>query len=336
MSRSLRRRRVASLAASVIAALSAVTAATLTANTQAVAVVGATTIQIDGQSRQVDGENVRRLTNFLVIYSNSGTSTGTNAYGFEAAVVDGKVTQVAGRRRQHGRPDQRLRALRARHDRTWLKARGPGRRHASAINGNRHRRSRRSCRTSASGHCGKFSDRRPDARAQFAGKKLLKFPGVTANVGDGRLEIIGTRSSSTSTDWSRPAGRQEHRRHPRPAAARHASFTFGGDGHNHWHIVDFDSYELLRRERHEARDGREARLLLRGQHGVPRLADHGHERRTGRPRLHDQQRLRRRSTAPSPRSCTASRSAGRTPTRPPCRTRRSTSPGSPTASTSSR
>lgn len=77
------------------------------------------------------------------------------------------------------------------------------------------------------------------------GKRLLKFPFVTVNIGEGPLEIHGYRSTFTSTDWI--ASRTtfytsgDKRSHSVPKMV----FYFAGDGHNHWHIKDFDSYELL-------------------------------------------------------------------------------------------
>jgi PKD repeat protein len=77
------------------------------------------------------------------------------------------------------------------------------------------------------------------------GKKLLKFPVVTSNVGAGPLEIRATRSSSTSTDW---VGRQvvynsDGSTSTLPSTG--AQFYYATDGHNHWHIRDFDLYQLF-------------------------------------------------------------------------------------------
>lgn len=55
-----------------------------------------TQVTLGAQVRAVDGVDVTRRTNFLVVYTpDLGASTGTNEYGFEAAVVGGVVTQVA-------------------------------------------------------------------------------------------------------------------------------------------------------------------------------------------------------------------------------------------------
>ena len=69
---------------------------------------------------------------------------------------------------------------------------------------------------------------------EFVGRKLLKFPVVTANVGRAPGDH-GARSSPPGR--LEGTSRQEHRRDQDPAAIVHAAFDFGGDGHNHWHIA---------------------------------------------------------------------------------------------------
>ena len=75
------------------------------------------------------------------------------------------------------------------------------------------------------------------------GRKLLRFSSVIVNVGDGPLEVHGQRSdTSTMTTSQRifdEAG--EHRDVPTDAV-----MYFGGDGHNHWHVRDLESFELKR------------------------------------------------------------------------------------------
>lgn len=77
------------------------------------------------------------------------------------------------------------------------------------------------------------------------GRKLLKFPVLTMNVGEGRLEIVADRSSHSSDDWvtyqhyydtggSRVATRQ----------VENVDYYFAGDGHDHWHFTDFDDYRI--------------------------------------------------------------------------------------------
>lgn len=55
-----------------------------------------TQVTVAGQVRAVDGTNATRRTNNLIVYTpDFGASTGTNEFGYEAAVVNGVVTQVA-------------------------------------------------------------------------------------------------------------------------------------------------------------------------------------------------------------------------------------------------
>jgi peptidoglycan/xylan/chitin deacetylase (PgdA/CDA1 family) len=52
-------------------------------------------VTIGTRTHVIDGINAMRTTNTLILYTRvRGTTTGTNAYGYEAAVVDGKVTKV--------------------------------------------------------------------------------------------------------------------------------------------------------------------------------------------------------------------------------------------------
>lgn len=232
------------LALAALVALTALVAGIIGTGGPALAVTGATTVAIDGSARTINGEDVTRVTNFLVLYTPArGLRTGTNIYGFEAAVVAGKVTKV-----EDGIGNMPIPAdgyVLSGHgtSRTWLRARAQVG-DTVALNGNT------SGGTPVLPDIGirtlrLFSITNPTT-GQFAGRKLLKFPAVTANVGDGPLEIHAQRSGTTSTDW---VGTQHVRNTdgsitklpPSPTAG----FVFGGDGHNHWHIKDFDSYELF-------------------------------------------------------------------------------------------
>ena len=54
-----------------------------------------TQVTVGGQTLAVDGVDARRLANNLIVYTPGfGASTQTNAYGYEAAVVDGTVVAV--------------------------------------------------------------------------------------------------------------------------------------------------------------------------------------------------------------------------------------------------
>jgi hypothetical protein len=78
----------------------------------------------------------------------------------------------------------------------------------------------------------------------LAGKKLLKFPVITMNVGDGPAEVIADRTGTNAADWAsyqtfyRPDGTRES------VKTSAVEFYFAGDGHNHWHFRDFDNYLL--------------------------------------------------------------------------------------------
>ena len=87
------------------------------------------------------------------------------------------------------------------------------------------------------------------------GKKLLKFPGVTANVGKGPLEVVAHRSSSTSTDWVATQHIYNTNGSKTNLPAPNLTFYYAGDGHNHWHMKDFDAYELFDPSGHKMRDG---------------------------------------------------------------------------------
>ena len=77
------------------------------------------------------------------------------------------------------------------------------------------------------------------------GRRLLKFPMVTVNIGKGPLEIHGHRSSSTSTDWIAWLTTYYSSGDTQSHSVPKVDFYFAGDGHDHWHIRDFDSYQVL-------------------------------------------------------------------------------------------
>lgn len=79
------------------------------------------------------------------------------------------------------------------------------------------------------------------------GKKVLRFDATIKNVGAGPFELLGNRTS-TSSPWTvtqriynstTPTGTPTEVSTP-------ATLIFGGDGHNHWHVNNLQSYELDR------------------------------------------------------------------------------------------
>lgn len=197
-------------------------------------------VTIRGLTRPVDRVDAYRAADQLVRYTPAfGASTGTNPYGFEAAVVNGVVTKV-----QDGVGAMAIPAggyVLSGHgtSRTWLRA--------NAVLG-------APVTLSGTAPPPTVAPMLPDVGIRTlrrfsvvttGGRRLLKFPAVTANIGNGPLEIRASRSSSTSTDWS---GRQMVRNSDGSTTAlapSGATFYYAGDGHSHWHIRDFDLYQLF-------------------------------------------------------------------------------------------
>ncbi|HYO38670.1 MAG TPA: lysyl oxidase family protein [Nocardioidaceae bacterium] len=217
-------------------------------------------------TRAISAHNVRRLSNQLIRYTRAwGATTDQNAFGFEAAVLNGRVTQVADRVGNLAIPDGGYVLSGHGTEATWLRANARVGVTAVLDTDNApvpsptptptppptggvpsdallpdlmvHKLDR-TINQDPSGNHGFFI-------TNTGGQKLLKFPAITANVGRGPLEIRGTRSSTAATDW---VGRQVvtgANGAKTTLGDSGASFYFAGDGHNHWHIRDFDKYEIL-------------------------------------------------------------------------------------------
>lgn len=197
-------------------------------------------VKVGDLTRELSGTDVYRAANFLVRYTPlSGARTGTNAYGFEAAVVNGKVTAVEDLVGNMMIPPNGYVLSGHGAARGWLRANAvPG----AAVT------------LSGSEPPPTTSPKLPDIGvrtlrqffiANAGGAKLLKFPAVTANVGNGPMEIRATRSSSTSSDWVGKQVVHNTDGSTTTLPATGAIFYFAGDGHSHWHIRDFDSYQLF-------------------------------------------------------------------------------------------
>jgi hypothetical protein len=78
------------------------------------------------------------------------------------------------------------------------------------------------------------------------GRRLLRFTTVIVNVGQGAFEVHGSRpaGASTMTVDQRVYDDQGGSRDRDTAA----SMYYSGDGHNHWHVRDLETYELVRRD----------------------------------------------------------------------------------------
>lgn len=227
-------------------ATAAVAALTLLTPTAASA---AESVTVAGQAHVLNGVNIPRSTNFLVEYTPArGARTGTNIYGYEAAVVGGKVTTVADGVGNMAIP-------------------------ANGVVLSGHGTARTFLRTYAkvgatvvlpggptppppppppSSGTALLPDLGIRTLRQFTintterpGVKKLKFPAVTANVGAGPFELKGTRPSTTATGWTTTQTIYNTDGSKSTFATPGAALYFAGDGHSHWHVRDLDSYDLL-------------------------------------------------------------------------------------------
>jgi hypothetical protein len=228
---------------------------TTTSSTSTTTGTGAPTsagsVKVGSQVHAVNGTNIYRASNFLVLYTAAvGASTGANQYGTEVAVVNNKVTAV-----QKSVGDMAIPAggvVLSGHgtSATWLNTYATV---GAAVvwdpSGPTTTTTTTTATTPPSG-----TQQLPDLHMRTLrnftvqtvnGVKELKFPGVTSNIGNGPFDFTGTRSSSTSTDWSitqkifRSGGGADF------VASPGVTLYFAGDGHNHWHVKDLDKYELL-------------------------------------------------------------------------------------------
>lgn len=213
--------------------------ATLTIGTAPPTPTPASWVSIRDVTRALTGTDMVRPSDGLIRYTPAyGASTQTNPYGFEAAVVDGRVTRI-----ENGVGDMAIPSggyVLSGHgaSRKWLRI--------NAVVG-----APVSLSQSPPSNGGSLL---PDVGIRTlrnftivttAGRRMLKFPAVTVNVGNGPIEIRAARSSSTATDW---VGRQVLHNSDGSTTSlppTSAQFYYGSDGHTHWHIRDFDSYELL-------------------------------------------------------------------------------------------
>lgn len=80
------------------------------------------------------------------------------------------------------------------------------------------------------------------------GRRLLRFTTTIVNVGSGRFELFGTRPD-TSVDTMAATQRiwdTEPRTYTDVPTG--ATMKYSGDGHNHWHVQNLESYELDRED----------------------------------------------------------------------------------------
>jgi hypothetical protein len=76
------------------------------------------------------------------------------------------------------------------------------------------------------------------------GRKLLRFDSVIVNVGAGPFELHGQRAAGASTMTTQQRIFDDAGGYRDVSTA--AIMYFSGDGHNHWHVRDLESFELVR------------------------------------------------------------------------------------------
>jgi hypothetical protein len=76
------------------------------------------------------------------------------------------------------------------------------------------------------------------------GRALLRFSTTIVNIGPGRFELVASRPDESSEfEVAQRIHHSDGTSEERPVSAE---LVFGGDGHNHWHVRNLESYELYR------------------------------------------------------------------------------------------
>jgi hypothetical protein len=119
------------------------------------------------------------------------------------------------------------------------------------------------------------------------GRELLRYTTVITNTGAGPFELHGHRSSTIEPEMS-----VEQKIYNDAGGSRtvptNAKMYYAGDGHNHWHVRDLESGELIRLDNGSKvgtsakhgfcfSDNVEYRLTLAGAPQLPMYTDCGHE-----------------------------------------------------------
>jgi len=209
-----------------------------------------TSVTIGSANRALTGVDISRTSNALVLYDPAwGASTRTNQYGFEAAVVDNKVTTVQAGVGNMAIPSNGYVLSGHGTSSTWLQTNAVV--GATVVLGD--------APPPDPNPTEKLPDVGVQTLGQFSivntgGKKLLKFPGVTFNIGTGPIEVKATRSSSTSDDWvgTQTVYMSDGSKKSLPTTLK---FYWAGDGHSHWHMRDFDAYQLYDPNGQKLREG---------------------------------------------------------------------------------
>jgi hypothetical protein len=79
------------------------------------------------------------------------------------------------------------------------------------------------------------------------GQRELRFTSVVSNVGAGPFQLTGTRSSTSDAEMNTVTQQIfDDTGSVSRSATTTATMYFGGDGHDHWHVRDLETFELIR------------------------------------------------------------------------------------------
>lgn len=78
------------------------------------------------------------------------------------------------------------------------------------------------------------------------GRRLLRFTSTIVNTGSGPFELFGTRPDTSVTTMSVTQRIRDSDPRVYTDVATGATMQYSGDGHNHWHVLNLESYELDR------------------------------------------------------------------------------------------
>lgn len=86
-----------------------------------------------------------------------------------------------------------------------------------------------------------------DLRVEQAGpRKLLRYTAIVVNVGLGPFEVHGARPDTSSPMTVTQRIYDDSAAGYRDVSVPAAEMFYAGDGHDHWHVRDFETGELLR------------------------------------------------------------------------------------------
>jgi hypothetical protein len=79
-----------------------------------------------------------------------------------------------------------------------------------------------------------------------SGRKLLRYTAIVVNVGVGRFEVHGDRPDTASPMTVTQRIYDDSATGYHDVVPSGAQMFYSGDGHNHWHVTDLETGELLR------------------------------------------------------------------------------------------